>query len=190
MVIALIATVSVAGIFSVLFSIGLAGVLWSPRPLLSAVILIVCVALGVGVLQNSLDSQASLAVRKQLWSVSGELIGKSPIVGVGLGQFEPHYQRVLHQRFWDAERQGEGPAPLREFVFRDPHNWPLSFWLNSGLLGLIGFIGVHTVALHRTSNRAAAAALICLLLFGLVDTIYWKNDLAALQWLLLVILLP
>lgn len=133
----------------------------------------------------------SISVRLQLWSVATALVREQPIVGVGLGQFEPAYQQALHQRFAitpSTER------PLPEFVFRDPHNWLLSLWLNTGIVGLVSFAGLHIYAL-RTGLRATAAphvqaaalALIALLLVGLVDTIFWKNDLAALQLLLLTL---
>lgn len=155
----------------------------------------------------------SLSVRLQLWDVSLELIKQQPILGIGLGQFEPHYQQVLHDSFKQFEictsqnllvteqcKVNIIKQPIAEWVFRDPHNWPLSFWLNMGLLGLISFsainIWVFTVALsHKQqlgiSNQLLpiSFALLTMLTFGLVDTIYWKNDLAALYWVLISILI-
>ncbi len=238
---ALVLTQSLAGIMVVVLALSLAGMLWSPRPLFAAGILILTVVVGVGVLQNSSSSQATLAVRKQLWSVGADLVREQPILGIGLGQFEPHYQRVLHERFASyktihspprglprgifeangtrvvllAERpppqhfrkplipaasRGVFPAPnnsgksdqspLSEFVFRDPHNWPLAWWLNLGLAGLISFIGLHVIVFRHSRDRSVTVALVCLLLFGLVDTIYWKNDLAIVHWILLLLALP
>ncbi len=138
----------------------------------------------------------SLTVRQQLWGISWELIKEHPIRGIGLGQFEPAYQQKLHQHFQNYWLLVTGYQPLDEFVFRDPHNWFLSFWLNTGLLGLISFSVLNLFALKplfpsRVTGyglQAPALALLALLLFGLVDTIYWKNDLAALHWLLLIAL--
>jgi O-antigen ligase len=148
------------------------------------------------------DTPNSVSVRLQLWGISGELIKENPLVGVGLGQFEPAYQQKLHERFAasEAARQFGGQEvamPLPEFVYRDPHNWVLSFWLNTGLLGLLSFAGLHAWPLWKTRRLlttnyellATASALLTLLLFGLVDTIYWKNDLAALHFVLLALLL-
>jgi len=143
----------------------------------------------------------SVSVRWQLWSVSGDLIRQHPLLGVGLGQFEPAYQAKLHERFsaysLHPELYNQTP-PLPEFVYRDPHNFILSFWLNTGLLGVLSFVGVHGWLFWKTRSslatsyqlRAAAVALSALLLFGLVDTIYWKNDLAALQWVLIALIIP
>ena len=125
------------------------------------------------------QSPTSLDVRLQLWRVATQLIKQQPFVGIGLGRFEPVYQQVLHQ--WFFERR---PNLVPEFVFRDPHNWVFSFWLNTGLLGLLSFIALHLIALFK-AEKPMQLALISLLLFGLVDTIYWKNDLASLQWFLL-----
>lgn len=134
----------------------------------------------------------SVTVRGQLWGIGVQLIGEHPLLGVGLGQFEPAYQKKLHERFTEYEASGESSrAPLPEFVFRDPHNWIISFWLNTGLLGFVSFTFLTIYLLLRirwitsTFTQSIALALVALLLFGLVDTIYWKNDLAALCWLLI-----
>lgn len=148
-------------------------------------------------LQPSQKQATSWAVRQLLWSISLDLISENPMRGVGLGRFEAAYQQKLHQRFIYAQTHGM-QLPLPEFVFRDPHNWLLSMWLNTGLLGAVSFTLLQVVAVSRGLIRAKAggrayqgltAALISLLLFGLVDTIYWKNDLAVLQWTLSSVLI-
>jgi O-antigen ligase len=151
-------------------------------------------------------SYNSLSVRLQLWDVSLELIKEHPLFGVGLGTFEPAYQQKLHTRFKQYENCSQANTncikPLPEFVFRDPHNWPLSFWLNTGLLGLASFtlinflvIGSAATQLRLASKEtgqklitASMLALVALLLFGLTDTIYWKNDLSALHWIIVALL--
>lgn len=132
----------------------------------------------------------SVSVRLQLWSIGLELIRDHPLAGIGLGQFEPAYQKKLHERFAAATK------PLPEFVFRDPHNWLLSFWLNTGLVGFISFVGLQSYVLYRsfrfsedTFLQASVLALTTLLIFGLVDTIFWKNDLAAVHVLLILIII-
>ena len=132
----------------------------------------------------------SATVRLQLWDVGIRLIQQHPILGIGLGQFEPAYQAQLHQLF--AQHV---PGLQAEYVFRDPHNWIISFWLNIGILGLASFIYVNYTAIRRSIKyrnieyRAIALASISMLLFGLVDTIYWKNDLSALWWMIIVLAL-
>lgn len=141
----------------------------------------------------------SVTVRLQLWDIGIRLIREHPIPGVGLGQFEGAYQGELHRLFKQEEQLGISVTPYRlasEFVFRDPHNWIISFWLNTGLLGLLSFVILNLFVLKRIKDyfsrsdkkhyyaQAVALALISILVFGLFDTTYWKNDLAALWWVL------
>ena len=135
----------------------------------------------------------SVTVRLQLWDIGIRLIQKNPLLGVGLGQFEQAYQAELHGLF-SKQRAGlwNGSYVLQhEFVFRDPHNWILSFYLNMGLLGLVSFVALNSFVIGAWSQaikhadiyqQASILASVCMLLFGLVDTIYWKNDLSALWW--------
>lgn len=138
----------------------------------------------------------SSSVRLQLWQASVDLLKQQPILGLGLGQFEPAYQVWVHQKFTRYEQGIDQVAPLPEFVFRDPHNWIFSMWLNVGLVGLLSWLFWHAYALGRgyqqrqnlaTIDQATWLALVSLLVIGLVDTIYWKNDLAALQWLVIAL---
>ena len=146
----------------------------------------------------------SVTVRFQFWDIGVRLIKQHPIFGIGLGQFEPAYQAELHHLFEQYNNpphfaQGLRGAPQPEYVFRDPHNWIISFWLNVGILGLISFGYLNYFAIkYAFSSRSQAntynlqlttglvLALIAMLLYGLVDTIYWKNDLSALWWLLVL----
>lgn len=130
-----------------------------------------------------IQPSSSAHVRLQLWSISWDLVKEHPLLGVGLGTFEPAYQQKLQ------ERLAAGEPALPEFVFRDPHNWVLSFWLNLGLLGLLSFVLLNVYVLIKAKNPALKLSLITVLLFGLVDTVYWKNDLAILHWLLLALLI-
>ena len=132
----------------------------------------------------------SATVRLQLWDVGIQLIEQHAILGIGLGQFEPAYQAQLHQLF--AQRV---PGLQAEYVFRDPHNWIISFWLNLGILGLVSFAYINYKAIRisikskNAEHRAIALAGISILIFGLVDTIYWKNDLSALWWMVIMLTL-
>lgn len=205
---AVLGSQSVAGVASLLVSLAVASLAWLPAQFKKQAIVGVATALmlcllvfwGTGKLAYLLAPLTNSAihnsatVRLQLWSVSWQLVKENIFFGLGLGTFEPAYQERLHERFARYSRQ-----PIPEFVFRDPHNWILSFWLNTGLLGLSSFVALNLIALKnmwRTTNPLAQACslmLVSYLVFGLFDTIYWKNDLAALWWLVgtvVVVLLP
>lgn len=225
--IALLGTQSVGGIFSVIAALTIGYILYLPTKtevyqdsspakgrlggvgtLGGIIIILVGISLAAmwqtGKLQYLIapllnhEKTNSISVRLQLWSISMDLIREHPLLGIGLGQFEPNYQRKLHERFIESQENYPLPIthyPLREFLFRDPHNWLLSFYLNTGPLGLISFAFLNIFALknffqERNSLRITHyALLITVLLFGLTDTIYWKNDLAIVYWLIIFIIL-
>ncbi|MEO6077270.1 MAG: O-antigen ligase family protein, partial [Candidatus Andersenbacteria bacterium] len=143
------------------------------------------------------NTHSSLSVRLQLWNIGSRLIAQHPLLGVGLGQFEPAYQAELHKLF-ALESRGVKTTSYKlqaEYVFRDPHNFLISFWLNTGIFGLVSFLYLNWVAIRNAIRskdafqKSVGLALMAMLLFGLVDTIYWKNDLSALWWALTLLLL-
>lgn len=156
---------------------------------------------------SSQGGHNSISVRWQLWDISYDLLRQHPFLGIGLGTFEPAYQRELHARFSQYNNcklaDENCMEPLAEFVYRDPHNWLLSFWLNMGLVGLFSFVAINVVVIGKAVVRirsmshsanhvlviATILALVSVLLFGLTDTIYWKNDLSALHWILIALLI-
>jgi hypothetical protein len=62
-------------------------------------------------------------------------------------------------------------------------------WVNLGLLGLIGFVtilvGLYTKGLKSTP--ALVAVITVILVTGLVDSPYIKNDLAVLFWVVILL---
>lgn len=145
-----------------------------------------------GKLAHALAPNSPVHARLQIWSVALALIRDHPILGTGLGTFEPAYQQKLHELLVNGSRQQDSLLPPLEWLVRDPHNILLSFWLNTGLLGLLSMGGLIVVTFRRallstpdSLYLAAGAALLCLLLFGLVDVPYFKNDLSLLWWVFL-----
>ena len=93
----------------------------------------------------------------------------------------------------------QATAPLRsahQWPAIYPHNVWLTFWSETGLLGLLSFAATYVILfvkgwreLMRSSGFArpllygAVGTLIVYFVHGLVDTPYWKNDLAVEFWL-------
>ena len=81
-------------------------------------------------------------------------------------------------------------TPYLEWAVPQPHNIFLAFWLQAGIVGIIGFIYMIIMLYSRVSIKnyaelhwLAVSFLTYFLIHGLVDTIYWKNDLALIFWL-------
>jgi len=125
----------------------------------------------------------SLKSRLVIWRVAGEIIKDHPFVGVGPAMFQKYY----------LDYQVKFP-PYPEWAVPQPHNLLMAFWLQTGLLGLIGFIWLIIVFFLNLKKirdnfltSALAATMAYFLLHGLIDTPYWKNDLAIIFWLIIAL---
>ena len=120
-----------------------------------------------------------------LWQMAKDFLLASPlnfIFGSGIGGF--------------AQIQNQLRNPLKMEPLLYPHNLILNFWLEIGLLGLFGFFGViisffkkAQEALNINFSSALSAGLmagmIYIIIHGLIDVPYFKNDLAIIFWILI-----
>jgi O-antigen ligase len=83
--------------------------------------------------------------------------------------------------------------PYLEWSVPQPHNIFLAFWLEAGILGLLGFLwliflffktSIKKTAIHKNEYAIILAAIICILVQGFFEATYWKNDLSAVFWIL------
>ena len=135
------------------------------------------------VLGGALTSE--LQSRLGLWQAAVNIGLNNPLFGIGAGMFPEAYQLQKHII--------EHPVPLEAALH--PHNIFLTFWLYGGILGLAGFFGIlwwlsRQILGGSDPPRQAiilGAAFIIILAHGLVDTTYWKNDLAFMWWILMAV---
>lgn len=122
-------------------------------------------------------------VRKEMWGEAWAMLRDRPLLGAGLSGypivFAP-YHKAGHIE-----------------IFQYPHALVLNFWSELGFAGIVIFILLvirYMSALRRACRddpsrhgftAALGGAMIALLVHGLVDVPYFKNDLAMLFWLLL-----
>lgn len=139
-------------------------------------------------LEQFLDFQgrSSSSVRIEVYQTSLHLLKSHFLGGIGLGHYAEAYK--------EAAPVVLGKPPM-EWVMIHPHNIVLAFWLNMGLLGFFAFAWLCVRALkwlaeaNGKERRLAALMLVTLLVHGLFDTPYFKNDLAFQFWFLMAILL-
>ena len=121
------------------------------------------------------------AGRIELWTATLKMLREHPLFGAGLSGFA---DRIAP--FWNADH------PER---FIDPHNIALNFWVEMGVLGMIAFAWIMVTAFRvtwrgwreasgewRTIELALLLALVAVVVHGLVDVPYFKNDLSLLFW--------
>src|SRR3989344_5001364 len=86
---------------------------------------------------------------------------------------------------------GNGLHGFEAFGVLYPHNIFLNFWLELGLLGMLAFFGIITLSLKQykiapaSIKLAAAMFLLAVVVHGLVDVPYFKNDLSILFWFMI-----
>ena len=144
-------------------------------------LLSVAVILKLPVIADYFDGEgrSSLHSRLMIWRSATEILNDNWILGIGPGMFQEYY--LAYQKYF---------TPYLEWAVPQPHNIFLAFWLQAGIVGIIGFIYMIIMLYSRVSIKNYAelhwliiSFLTYFLIHGLVDTIYWKNDLALIFWL-------
>ena len=124
--------------------------------------------------------------RLRLWGYSWTFLGNSPknfILGAGVRQFfrkvqKPYYDKIVMERL----------------IY--PHNIFLNFWTEIGLLGMLAASAILGYVFYlankiRKNNKLIGAgllgALTVLVVHGLIDVPYFKNDLSFLFWIIISI---
>lgn len=123
--------------------------------------------------------KSSLA-RLSLWDTGTKMIIDSPILGKGLSGFDTNWNKF------------NTDPNLDHYNF--PHNIFLNFWVDLGLLGLLGFLililWIVWQGIIRRNNPMALSLLlfmVAVVVHGLIDIPYLKNDLALEFWMIMAI---
>jgi len=141
------------------------------------------IAVRIGHDLNFTDPTNTLVGRVPLWKATLQLLGHNPIFGAGLSGFETRLGP-----YWNANHADR-------FIY--PHNIVLNFWVATGVLGVFAFGWLMLVAFQlswRQWRRGAREwapfqlgvflALVGIVVHGLVDVPYFKNDLSLEFWIL------
>lgn len=135
----------------------------------------ICIALAweptrsIILLQNT-----SGEVRLALWQGTIALLSDNPLFGAGLAGFPQLY----------AEYKLDRHVELLLY----PHNLVLDFWVTLGLAGLIWLVAVivkffrDLLGRQNPENIVLMSGMVAILVYGLVDVPYFKNDLSVLFW--------
>jgi len=118
--------------------------------------------------------------RLAIWQGTWNMLLHHPIFGAGLAGFTDIYNNY--------KLASQVSSPLY------PHNIILNFWSELGLLGLFGVLGLFVSVLkkpfaicHKPLAITMKATLIVILVHGLVDVPYFKNDLSVLFWIVIAL---
>lgn len=154
-------------------------------------------------------------IRKAGWADSLNMLKDGRLLtGAGLAGFQTavapyHTEGIFFKDFSDPDAQRKLVfneayrtahwQPLEIYLY--PHNIVLNFWSELGLVGLLFFIwviikyfylGIKSYKLRATSYEFINIGLICamvvIVVHGLVDVPYFKNDLAVMFWLFIAMM--
>ncbi len=132
------------------------------------------------------DGRSSLDSRLMIWHSASVIIKDHWFLGIGVGNFQKEYLAY----------QIQFPAYL-EWAVPQPHNILLATWLQAGLLGLLGaglllgrtlFLLIQKIYRNKNKETHNEGFLLLslwgvFLIYGLFDTPYFRNDLAFIFWL-------
>jgi putative inorganic carbon (HCO3(-)) transporter len=132
---------------------------------------------------NLSNGSNTLVGRWGLWSATLKMLRDHPLFGAGLSGF--------------AERLGPYWNPGHSDRFIDPHNIVLNFWSETGILGVIAFAWILVTVFKvswrgwikagpdwRAIHLGVFLAMVAVIVHGLVDVPYFKNDLSFEFWAL------
>lgn len=153
-------------------------------------------------------------IRRQQWSETMTMLNDGKLItGAGLNNYQtavaafhqdgifvknddPEWHRHV---VWNEEYRNKMWQPVEIYLY--PHNIFLNFWTEIGLLGallfswLIGRYFYDSIKLLKIVDKnkkylilGLIGAMSALVIHGLVDVPYFKNDLAILFWLLIALL--
>ncbi|MGH7666355.1 MAG: O-antigen ligase family protein [Candidatus Dormibacteria bacterium] len=134
---------------------------------------------------NPSNPANSLVARVRLWHATVDLIEHQPFAGAGLAGYQAQIGPYRAQINDPSTQTHDYPDQLE-----------LDFWVELGVLGLVGLLGFFLELARYLSPAVRAGprdhpwavalslAWAAVLVHGLLDSPYWKNDLAAEWWLL------
>ena len=116
-------------------------------------------------------------VRITMWHETWQMVRDNPILGVGLSSYPVEFVKYHHA--WYLE------------IFQYPHNIVLNFWVEMGLLGVLTFfwlvgevcrLAYRARAMFPAVSAGLVGMIVAMIVHGLVDVPYFKNDLSVLFW--------
>ena len=148
---------------------------------ISLLVLTLAVALLLRPTQDILLFQdTSGEVRLAMWEGTMELLQDRPWFGAGLANFQNVYPEYKLDRHVEA--------------LLYPHNIILDFWVELGLAGVIWLVLVvgrfFVRGIRDKKHRHSVvlmSGMVAMLVYGLVDVPYFKNDLSVIFWSLLAL---
>lgn len=169
------------------------------------------------IIEKATLSDLSGSIRKQQWKETFKMLNNSRLIsGAGLSGYQaavkPYHQDGLFFNSdnlpnFDAQLHASAAMRARYWqpveIYMYPHNIFLNFWSELGIAGALLFVWIIgkylflslKLSLNLTRQKeidkyialGLFAAMIVIVVHGLVDVPYFKNDLAAMFWIIIAL---
>ncbi len=113
-------------------------------------------------------------VRLTIWKETWEMLKEHPVLGAGFAGYPAVFVEYHKATYIE--------------IFQYPHTILFNVWSETGIFGVLAFgwiLFAWARIAPRESKIATFAVIIAILIHGLVDVPYFKNDLAMLFWILI-----
>ncbi|MDP2934539.1 MAG: O-antigen ligase family protein [bacterium] len=189
LILVLFFTKSFGAWMGIIGAIGLGLIFWlwgvkKKKTVVVLAILLIILCIGIYFIKfNSIQGKLSINSRLEIWQRAMDAVVMYPIIGIGPGTFKDFFPSYP---FWGVPQ---------------PHNLYLAFLLQTGIIGFVGFVlllvwffktGFKQLAVHNPELTTYCLLLLSLMIYilihGLVDTTYWKNDLSLVFWTIIGIM--
>ena len=171
------------------------GIIWrsSRRWVVVGLAILVIFILTIAPIRSFIFQKATLQdlsgqVRLRVWLETTTMLKEHPFLGAGLTGYRLVMEKY-HQPIFSKE------LPLNLEIQPYPHNIFLAVWAELGLPGLLVFFLIIIQFFRQGSKKFSFFSLlimgvmVCILVHGLVDTPYFKNDLSVIFWLFIGMML-
>jgi len=134
----------------------------------------------------TIEGGDSISTRVDMWKEAWQMLKTKPLLGAGLAGYQTAVAQFHEKDYIE--------------IFLYPHNIFLNFWTEIGLLGLLAFVGI-VIWFYKSGFKLMRdkllncyivillAGMTALLVHGLVDVPYFKNDLSILFWIIIGIMI-
>ena len=175
----LILTQSFSSIIAVFLALALYFALQSKRKWWYLILAVIILITGVFFLNKYSSKSSSISSRIEIYQSALRVGKEHQFIGIGPGNFPPYFSEL--------------PMKIRiNYEALHPHNIFLAFWLYMGWPGLICFLAIIYLSLRKeniTKNPVFYFLLLTILLNGLTDTTFFKNDLSVIFWVTVAFLI-
>lgn len=132
--------------------------------------------------QQDYRYETSVESRLDIYRVNLQMILDHPLLGVGLNQYQSYFA-LTHEKVL-GRKYNESHLPPHA------HNFFMSFWTNLGFLGFVAILILLAGIFWRQKfkvNNPAVFFLLAMMVHGLIDSYYWKQEIAYIFWLMVVL---